>query len=53
VLLDSNIEVYTAYGINALPTTFVVDQEGVIRFRHFGMLRQEDIDGYMSKLAAA
>ncbi len=52
VLLDSNIEVYTAYGINALPTTFIVDKEGVIRYRHFGMLRQEDIDGYMSKLAA-
>lgn len=53
VLLDSNIEVYTAYGINALPTTFVVDQDGVIRFRHFGMLRQEDIDGYMTKLSPA
>jgi thiol-disulfide isomerase/thioredoxin len=53
VLLDSNIEVYTAYGINALPTTFIVDKDGVIRFRHFGMLRQQDIDGYMSKLAAA
>ncbi|MBI1279164.1 MAG: redoxin domain-containing protein [Anaerolineaceae bacterium] len=52
VLLDSNIEVYTAYGINALPTTFIVDKDGVIRFRHFGMLRQEDIDGYMSKLAS-
>jgi DsbE subfamily thiol:disulfide oxidoreductase len=52
VLLDANIEVYTAYGINALPTTFVVDQQGVIRFRHFGMLREEDIKGYMDKLAA-
>lgn len=52
VLLDANIEVYTAYGVNALPTTFVVDQQGVIRFRHFGMLREEDIKGYMDKLAA-
>lgn len=51
VLLDSNIEVYTAYGIVALPTTFIVDKEGVIRFRHFGMLREEDIKGYMDKLA--
>jgi len=51
VLLDSNIEVYTAYGINALPTTFIVDKEGVIRYRHFGMLREEDIKGYMDKLA--
>ncbi len=51
VLLDSNVEVYTAYGINALPTTFIVDKEGVIRFRHFGMLREEDITGYMDKLA--
>ena len=30
----------------------VVDQQGVIRFRHFGMLREEDIKGYMDKLAA-
>ncbi len=52
VLLDSNIEVYTAYGINALPTTFIVDKDGVIRYRHFGMLREEDIKGYMDKLAA-
>ena len=51
VLLDSNIEVYTAYGINALPTTFIVDKEGIIRYRHFGMLREEDIKGYMDKLA--
>jgi thiol-disulfide isomerase/thioredoxin len=52
VLLDSNIEVYTSYGINALPTTFIVDKQGVIRYRHFGMLREEDIKGYMDKLAA-
>jgi peroxiredoxin len=52
VLLDSNIEVYTAYGINALPTSFIVDQNGIIRYRHFGMLREEDIKGYMDKLAS-
>jgi len=51
VLLDSNIEVYTAYGINALPTSFIVDKDGIIRYRHFGMLREEDIKGYMDKLA--
>lgn len=51
VLLDSNIEVYTAYGINALPTTFIVDKDGIIRYRHFGMLRAEDLQAYMDKLA--
>ncbi len=52
VLLDSNIEVYTAFGVNALPTTFVVDQDGIIRARHFGMLEVTDIKAYMDKLAA-
>lgn len=52
VLLDSEVEVYSAFGVNALPTTFVVDQDGIIRFRHFGMLQPGDIQGYMQKLAA-
>lgn len=51
VLLDSEVEVYSAFGINALPTTFVVDKEGVIRYRHFGMITSSDIQAYLDKLA--
>ncbi len=52
VLLDSEVEVYSAFGINALPTTFIVDKEGVIRYRHFGMITPSDIQAYMDKLEA-
>ncbi|MCA0456685.1 MAG: TlpA family protein disulfide reductase [Chloroflexi bacterium] len=51
VLLDSNVEVYSAFGINALPTTFVVDKDGVIRYRHFGMITLTDVQAYIDKLA--
>ena len=51
VLLDTNVEVYSAFGVNALPTTFIVDKDGVIRFRHFGMITPSDIQSYLDKLA--
>jgi len=36
VLLDSNHEVVTAYGVEGIPTKFVIDKNGMIRFKSVG-----------------
>ncbi|HTY08152.1 MAG TPA: redoxin domain-containing protein [Candidatus Edwardsbacteria bacterium] len=35
------------YGVNGIPTSFVIDQQGVIRFRHIGY--REKLDELLSK----
>jgi thiol-disulfide isomerase/thioredoxin len=50
VLLDSQLEAYTAYDIQVMPTTFVIDQTGVIRQRHFGALTLDDLYDYVDRL---
>jgi thiol-disulfide isomerase/thioredoxin len=37
-LLDENGEATRTYGVRALPSTFVVDQQGVLRFQRLGPL---------------
>ncbi|MBI5441176.1 MAG: TlpA family protein disulfide reductase [Deltaproteobacteria bacterium] len=32
VLLDKNLDVWQAYGINALPTSVILDRDGSVRF---------------------
>lgn len=36
VLLDTESSVISSYNAKAMPTSFIVDKEGVIRFVHFG-----------------
>lgn len=40
VLLDSSSEVAKQYGIFGIPVTFLVDQEGIVRFRIFGEINE-------------
>lgn len=49
VLLDSRLDVYTAYGIQVMPTTFIIDQTGVIRDRHFGALTLDELFAYVDQ----
>lgn len=47
VLLDPRARVNRAYLINALPTTFIIDTEGIIRAQHIGSLSERQLDGYL------
>jgi len=42
VLLDINKEVGRSYGIQAIPTTFIIDQSGIIRVIEVGAFTSED-----------
>lgn len=52
VLLDLNSKVSQAYKVYMLPTTFFIDEEGMIRFRHFGIMSQDQFQYYLRTLGA-
>lgn len=49
VLLDSRLDAYTAYDIQVMPTTFIIDRAGVIRDRHFGALTLDELFAYVEQ----
>ncbi len=50
VLLDPGAVVNDLYRVRGLPTTFVVDREGVIQQLHIGLMTEEQLDGYLAKV---
>jgi thiol-disulfide isomerase/thioredoxin len=49
ILLDSSLDVYNAYDVRVMPTTYVIDPGGTIRYRHLGELRESDLDSYLEE----
>jgi peroxiredoxin len=47
ILLDANAKVAGSYKVFMLPTTFFIDQEGMIRFRHYGIMTPDQIAYYL------
>lgn len=52
ILLDLNSKVSQAYKVFLLPTTFFIDEEGMIRFRHYGIMTQDQFQYYLRTLGA-
>lgn len=52
ILLDLNSKVSQSYKVFMLPTTFFIDEEGLIRFRHFGIMTQDQFSYYLRTLGA-
>ena len=50
VLLDDTLDVYGAYGIERLPTTFVLDPAGTVRYKHLGEITAADLEAYVARL---
>jgi peroxiredoxin len=50
ILLDEKAEASKAYQVMVLPTTFFIDQDGILRFRHVGYLEEEQFRAYLGKL---
>ncbi len=50
VLLDPGAAVNDLYRVRGLPTSYIVDREGIINRLHVGLMTEEQLDGYLSKL---
>jgi len=50
VLLDRKGEVEKLYRVRGLPTTYFVDEEGIIRYLHLGLLSESQLKGYLVNL---
>ncbi|HSQ26197.1 MAG TPA: TlpA disulfide reductase family protein [Anaerolineales bacterium] len=50
VLLDESGQVTKLFKVLALPNTFFIDQQGVIRFHHMGSLSEEQLDVYLVQM---
>ena len=52
VLLDPGGNVQDLYRVRGYPTTFVIDEEGIIRFHHIGLLTEDQLESYLDQLGA-
>jgi len=48
VLLDTSGEVHKKYQVRGFPTTYVVDNDGIIRKQHVGTITEDQLDEYLS-----
>ena len=48
--MDINQVVKRDYGVQNLPTTFVIDGEGLIRYMKLGEMTTEDMEAYLNAL---
>jgi len=52
VALSSDPALYRQFGVAQIPTTYVVDPAGTIRYRHLGALTPDALHAYLDELAA-
>jgi len=50
ILPDEKATVTDMYRVTALPTTFIIDRQGIIVQQAMGMLSSEQVDGYLAQL---
>jgi peroxiredoxin len=50
VALSSDLALYQRFSVLQIPMTFVIDREGIVRFRHIGEIEPDDIAGYLDRL---
>ncbi|MCU0512325.1 MAG: TlpA family protein disulfide reductase [Anaerolineae bacterium] len=53
VALDATAIVRRSYGVVAIPRTFVVDGEGIIRHMKIGEITREELEGYVQQVRQA
>lgn len=50
VLLDPGAQVQNLYRVRGYPTTFVVNEEGIIQYHHIGLFTEDQLDQYLEQL---
>lgn len=53
ILLDPGGEIQRLYQVRGYPTTFFVDETGIIKVMHLGPMDSAQLDAYLSELGAA
>ncbi len=53
ILLDSDEKVADSYGIFNMPTTFVIDRNGIVNYIKYGESTVDDLNSYLDALNAA
>ena len=52
-LLDKNKDAVKEYLVQALPITFIIDEQGIIRAVHNGVVYSEDFKQYFSMIGVS
>ncbi len=52
VLVDGDAKVSDSYGIFNMPTTFVIDTNGIVRYPKYGAMTVDDLNSYVAALKA-
>jgi peroxiredoxin len=52
VLIDGDAKVSDSYGIFNMPTTFVIDKKGIVRYPKYGAMTVDDLNSYVAALKA-
>lgn len=50
ILLDPGSRTTYLYRLRGYPTSYFVDEEGIIRYQHIGMLNEDQIEDYLIKM---
>lgn len=50
ILLDPQSEISRQYNVLGLPSTFFIDEGGIIKFQHTGILTEEQLLKYLNEL---
>lgn len=49
-VIDSTGEIFNLYRVVALPTSYFIDAEGIVRFQHRGMMTREQMESYARQI---
>lgn len=50
ILLDKDAQVHVDYQVFGLPTTIIVDQNGIVKVNHIGIMSEKQLEGYLEQL---
>ena len=50
IILDKNAKIIELYGIESMPSVFVIDKKGIVRFTHIGF-KKDDKEKFKSEIA--
>ncbi|MBI5961675.1 MAG: TlpA family protein disulfide reductase [Chloroflexi bacterium] len=51
IVKSSDAQFYSQFGVAVLPLTFIIDRDGIVRYRHIGPLTAEDVGTYLDWVA--
>ena len=52
ILLDPGGEVQNLYRVRGYPTTFIVDEQGIVQYHHIGLITEDQLEHYLTEMGA-